>query len=221
LLSIDYSHEDFPNGMIPALERRIQFTWDELLWSALTIGRPSLYFVFRFGNASLFEALYRIGMIRTALEENGRSYTKLRTTKAFRQMDPSEKGAINYLLGLVICKLFAAKRLDAPWTLHLDVWRRRLSAQLIIANKRPDMVAQSTTTGEWHTFECKGRSTEPSDAVKRNAKRQAENLFSILGVPCSLHVAAITYYVNHELNFYCRDPVPDSGSLKLPEIDSM
>jgi hypothetical protein len=64
------------------------------------------------------------------LQQRGPRGQKLVRTDAFMQMDPTEKGALNYFLGLVACKLFASKLLDAPWTLHLDVYRGALNPRL-------------------------------------------------------------------------------------------
>jgi hypothetical protein len=64
-------------------------------------------------------AIFRWSLVRMALQQRGARGQKLVRTDAFEQMDPTEKGAINYFLGLLGCKLFASKLLDWPWTLHL------------------------------------------------------------------------------------------------------
>jgi hypothetical protein len=218
MLSLNYDHEEFPPSTLSNLDRRIQFTWDDFLWAALTVGRPSINFVFAYGEASVFEAVFRLGMIRMALQQTSGFYPKLERSAVFRTMDPSEKGAVNYFLALVVCKLFSWKKLNAPWTIHLDVWRQGLAPQYSGGRARPDMVAQSATSGDWYSFESKGRVGKPGSSEKRNAKRQAERLLSVMGTPCSLHVAAITYYENNALTFYCRDPVPTSEPIELKEV---
>ena len=138
---IDYDHDDFPIGRMPASGHRLTVTWDEILWAAITVGRPDLYHVFEHGESSLYEAVFRWSMIRMSLEQRGPGGNRLYRTPAFKHMDPTEKGAVNYFLGLVICKLFAARLLDAPWTLHLDIWRNILNPVLLAGRSRPDMVA--------------------------------------------------------------------------------
>src|SRR4051812_42752805 len=96
--------------------------WNELLWAALTVGRPNRQYVFRYGTPSLYEAIFRVSMLRMALEQRSPTARRLRRTETAKNLDPSEKGAINYFLGLVICKLFADKLLNVPWMMHLDVW---------------------------------------------------------------------------------------------------
>jgi hypothetical protein len=142
MLSIDYDHDYFPPGILSKTDRQLTTTWDDVLWAALTVGRPDLYHVFRSGNSSLHEAIFRLSMIRMALEQRSLR-GRLTRTDSFKRMDPTEKGAINYFLGLAFCKLFAAKKLDAPWCLHLDVWRNALNPTLLGGRSRPDLVAQS------------------------------------------------------------------------------
>ena len=99
----------------------------EILWAAVTVGRPDTFHVFRHGRASVYEAIFRWSMIRMALQQQGACWQRLVRTEAFKRMDPTEKGAVNYFLGLAVCKLFAWKLLRSPWTCHLDAYRRTLS----------------------------------------------------------------------------------------------
>jgi hypothetical protein len=146
-----------------------------------------------------------------ALEQTSPGGYRLRRTIAVATLDPSEKGAVNYFLGLVFCKLFAAKLLDTPWLLHLDVFRPFLNPQLR-GRSRPDLVGMETGSSDWHAFECKGRISAPDSTAKTNAKDQALRLVSVNGTPCRLHVGAITYFRNDVLNVYWRDPAPKDKS---------
>ena len=181
---------------------------NDVLWAAVTVGRPDVFHVFRHGNASVQEAIFRWSMVRMALQQRGVRGQKLVRTDLFKQMDPTEKGAVNYFLGLLMCKLFASKLLDAPWTLHLDVFRAMLNPRLIGGRSRPDMVAQSASTTQWYAFECKGRASVPGDAEKQKAKAQAQRLVSVNATPCTLQVGAITFFKNDAVEFYWRDPEP-------------
>jgi len=133
-------------------------------------------------------------------------------------MDPTEKGAINYFLGLAFCKLFASEKLGAPWCLHLDVWRHVLNPTLLSGRSRPDLVAQHAVSGEWYAFESKGRASVPTSSEKARAKAQASRLVRVGRRSCRLHVGAISYYSGDVLRFYWRDPEADGrNEIKLPE----
>lgn len=215
---LDYENEDFPTSVLPNFQGRLRVTWDEILWAAVTVGRPDVFHVFHHGQASVHEAIFRWSMVRMALQQRGARGQKLVRTDLFKQMDPTEKGAVNYFLGLLTCKLFASRLLDAPWTLHLDVFRPMLNPRTLGGRSRPDMVAQSATTGQWHAFECKGRASVPGNIEKQKAKAQAQRLVSVGGTTCTLHVGAITFFRNDAIAFYWRDPEPSAREpIKIPD----
>jgi hypothetical protein len=209
-LKIPYETEDFPPGTIPNGSEKLPVTWDDILWAAVTVGRPNRHYVFRHGTSSVYEALFRWSLVRMALEQNFLGGRRVKRTNAAKTLDPTEKGAVNYFLGMTFCKLFADKLLNTPWLLHLDVWRRDLDAELK-SRSRPDLVGMDRVTGKWHAFECKGRISPPANSAKEKAKDQALRLVSVGGKQCSLHVGAITYFVDDSLYFYWRDPIPEKG----------
>ena len=220
MLYIQYMAEDFPPASITSGTDKLQVSWDDLLWAAITVGRPDIFHTFKHGNASLHEAFFRWSMVRMALQQKGATARRFTRTPLFKQMDPTEKGAVNYVLGLVLCKLFASKLLDAPWSLHLDVFRAKIKPTLLSGRSRPDLVAQCSTTGEWHAFECKGRASNPPTGVRKKAKEQALRLIKVGATPCTLHVGAVTYFNGDTLEFYWRDPPPIASGIELPEPDT-
>jgi hypothetical protein len=215
-LLIDYESEAFPAiSSVPA-SGQLSVSWDDILWSAVTIGRPNLLHVFQHGATSDYEALFRWYLIRMALQQNTPRGRKLRRTNAFKTLDPTEKGAVNYFLGMVFCKLFAEKLLGTPWLLHLDVFRHQLDPKILTSRSRPDLVGQQSDNDDWHSFECKGRATAPSTKEKEKAKFQAQRLVSVDGQDCALHIGAITYFKSDILRFYWRDPEPEKPEMLSP-----
>ena len=212
---IAYTSYGFPGGMVgPSGE--LQTSWGDLLWAALTVGRPNTAHVFQHAQASYYEAVFRLSLVRMALEQqpfNGRFYR----TDAFKSLDPTEKGAVSYFLGMAVCKLFASRLLATPWLLHLDVFRDQLDPAVLGGRSRPDLVGQDRT-GAWHAFECKGRSSVPNADARRKAKAQAQRLVRVNCSDCSLHVGAISYFRQDELVFHWRDPDPDEAKLEPIEV---
>lgn len=214
LLNIPYASQDFPSGDILA-NGVLQTGWDDLLWAALTVGRPNTVHVFAHGDASYHEALFRLSLVRMALEQEPSSGSLLRTA-AFRFLDPTEKGAVSYFLGLAICKLFASTLLHTDWLLHIDVFRDQLGLAYL-GRSRPDLVGQDDNDA-WHAFECKGRSSVPSPADERKAKRQAQRVVCVDSIDCSLHVGALSFFRQDVLEFHWRDPDPEDAE-KLEPIE--
>src|SRR6266540_3705928 len=214
-LRIDYEADGFPaGGPIANGSGTLHTSWDEVLWAAVTVGRPNRQYVFSHGLASTFEALFRWSLVRMALEQSGPTATRLRRTSAARTLDPTEKGATSYFLGLAICKLFAAKLLDAPWLLHLDVFRPLLNP-VLTGRSRPDLVGQ-TANGSWVALECKGRVSPPDEPAKEKAKEQAQRLIVVNGAVPAFQIGAIAYLRNEILHFFWRDPAADPLRVKRP-----
>lgn len=221
-LAIPYTSARFPSsyGVGSGV---LSFSWDDLLWAAITIGRPNTAYVFRHGDASIHEALFRLSLVRMALEQVPFS-GRLHRTDAFRALDPTEKGAVSYFLGMAVCKLFASRLLSTPWLLHLDVFRNQLNPTTLGGRSRPDLVGQNAS-GAWHAFETKGRSSVPSSEDKRKAKAQAQRLVAVDGSACALHIGSFAFFRGEALEFYWRDPEPEEPDdlepleLKIRERD--
>ena len=210
---VPYTSFGFPRGMVGSAGALLA-DWDDLLWATLTVGRPNTAHVFRHGRASYYEAVFRLSLVRMALEQRTLG-SPLHRTEAFKSLDPTEKGAVSYFLGLAVCKLFAACLLNTPWLLHLDVFRDQLDPAVLGGRSRPDLVGQDDS-GAWHAFECKGRSSVPTSEDKRKAKRQAQRLVRVHSTNCSLHVGAISYFRKEELVFHWRDPDPEEPETLEP-----
>ena len=138
----------------------------------------------------------------------------MRRTAAASTLDPTEKGAVSYFLGLAICKLFAARLLGTPWLLHLDVYRPALNA-VLSGRSRPDLIGQMTS-GEWIAFECKGRVSPPDQGAKDKAKAQALRVLTIGGQAPALRIGGVAYFEKEILRFFWKDPEPGVGGIKNP-----
>lgn len=207
-LRIPFHAEDFPAETLPNTHGYLAVSWDDILWAAVTVGRPNRNYVFQHGDASVYEAIFRLSLVRMALKQSSFRAYRLRRTDAAKTLDPTEKGAVNYFLGMIFCKLFASKLLSISYLFHLDVFRPILDVELK-GRSRPDLIGKDNIANRWHAFECKGCISKPDLTTKNKAKDQALRLVSVDGNSCHLHVGAITYFNNDVLNFYWRDPAPD------------
>ena len=113
---------------------------------------------------------------------------------------------MSYFLGMAICKLFSARLLNAPWLLHLDVFRPELDIHLT-GRSRPDLVGE-TNGGQWVALESKGRLSMPNNEAKDKAKTQAQRVVSINGKSLSYNIGGITFFRSDVLKFFWRDPEP-------------
>ena len=170
----------------------ITTTWDELLHAAITVGRRSWHDVLTHGRYSFFEICYRAAMLLANLRQ---SQGQLRKSDAYRYLDPSEKAAASYFIGLTLASLMARKRLGIHWLMHLDVYHDSLQPGLS-ASGRPDLVGLDAQD-EWHVVEAKGRSNGLDSKVVRKAKRAdteaANGTWASADSPCCLGRALLSW----------------------------
>ncbi len=99
-------------------------TWSDLTWAAVTVGKPNLGEVLRYGVYSWYEIVYRAFMLYANLVQTPGN--RLKQSLPYRRLEPSEKGAVSYFMGLTAAKLFCAWHIGIPWLMHLDAYRNRL-----------------------------------------------------------------------------------------------
>jgi hypothetical protein len=217
-LRIEYDTSGFPpRAAISNGWGTLDTSWDDILWAAVTVGRPNRQFVFKQGDSSKYEALFRWSLVRMALERHSARGSRLHRTSAARSLDPTEKGAVSYFLGMTFAKLFAAEILNVPWLLHLDVFAKQVEAELR-QRSRPDLVGDDGA-GNWISVECKGRSAAPDAKTKEKAKKQAKRIRAVGGKRPQYHVATFTYFAQDVLRFEWQDPEPEENEPEPIDID--
>ena len=180
----------------------IATTWPELVHAAITVGRRGWRDVLKHGRYSAFEMYYRAAMLLANLKQ---SQGQLRKSDAYRNLDPSEKAAASYFIGLTLAKLMARKLLGIDWLMHLDVYHDLLQPDLLESG-RPDLVGLDARH-QWHVIEAKGRSNGLDGSVVRKAKEQTLKLRAIRGREPILRVASVAHFSRESLSLRLEDPV--------------
>ncbi len=101
MLSIPTRIANFPpqSGVANGSANMI-LSWDELVWAAISVGRGSLGHIQQHGVFSMFEIAYRSAILYANLvESDGGGIVR---SSAYEGLDPSEKSAISYLLGMTL-----------------------------------------------------------------------------------------------------------------------
>jgi hypothetical protein len=189
-------------GVAFTASNEITFSWEELCRSAITVGRKSWADVLQFGTYSRYEMGWRLGILYANLREGPDG--ELQKTRAFERLDPSEKGAISYFLGLVVAKLVAERLFGVAWLLHLDVYSQSLNPTVHLGEK-PDFVGMDTTR-RWVVIESKGRTHGITAALMQDAKRQTRSLRNIGGALPVLRAVVAGYFSGQRLRARVRDP---------------
>jgi hypothetical protein len=204
MLRLPYLPEAFPYYLEATFgwPFEFEFTWEELCRAAVTVGRRSWVDVLKHGTYSVFEAMWRIAIVRANLveEPDGR----LSRSDAFRNLDPSEKSAVSYFLGLTLTKLIAEKMFGIAWLLHLDTYKSEINAQTTLP-QRPDFVGLDPHYA-WLVIESKGRTGSVSNELMAAAKKQTRSLRNINGQFPAMRVGVGTYFSGGKLRARIRDP---------------
>jgi hypothetical protein len=149
--------------------------------------------------AAQWELLWKTSALRVAVSERNTqpnwrpARMRLVPTDRFDRMDPSERRALSYHLGITLAVAWARKALGIPWLLHLDVYQNQYNANLRPGNSRPDLIGRHRN-GSWAVFETKGRSSPPNADAEKKAKYQAGRIADIGGVVPTGCFAFFSYY---------------------------
>lgn len=192
----------------------LDISWAELVWAAISVGKGELFHILRYGRFSMFEIAYRLAILYANLCENEQEY--IRRSLAYDGLDPSEKGAISYFLGLTFAKVFGERLLNVPWLMHLDVYRDILWVSLI-NQSRPDLVGRNVD-GEWVVMESKGRTNGFDSGALEQAKRQAEQVIEISGEAPVLRIGLEIHFSDGTLHIVAVDPEFDDSSEQRIEL---
>lgn len=141
------------------------------------------------------EMQWREALVRANLKPSGTGDRWLRS-EAYDRLDPSEKVAISYFLGMTQAALMAQHVLGYSHLVHVDLLLQHQGTPL--SGKRPDFVAvnpTSTTAGTYSaTFEAKGRTRGFDQGALDTAKGQAQIIPAIRGLIPREHVASMAYF---------------------------
>ena len=187
-------------------------TWADLALAAITVGKPGQKYLSMYGAQSLFEIIYKTFMIKAHLIHGPGGI--LTRSSLYDSLDPSEKGAVSYFIGLTSAKLLSEKLLRVPWLMHLDVYRHRLKPYSYLRGHRPDLVGELPNR-RWIVIEAKGRTNSYSGTLVRKAKLQARSLTRIQGTRPALTLASIAHFGQGHLSIYWEDPSPPPGDSSL------
>lgn len=209
--NLNYTANGFPSDLGPLLRgsHSMDVRWPGLVWAAATVGRKSWDKVIQHGYHSRLEIIYRSAILRANLEGSAQSaQNELTKTDAYKSLDPSEKSAISYFLGLSFAKWAAQELLETPWLIHLD--RLPVDRVSLIGNRRPDLVGMDDQ-GRWSVFEAKGRTNGLNKRLIQNAKIQTQMFRKIDGNDPRIRVASIVYFSDDMLKLYLEDPEPNES----------
>lgn len=191
MIDLQVTSKSFPSGG-PIGVNTLQFSKAQLCWAALTVGKPDKAAAKAFGSYSRHEALYRWNMVLSALDFT-KTPNRTQNSALFNALDPTEKGGINFYLGMIFLKLCAHKMLNIPWLAHYHWMDSYHTISKHVGKSTPDLLGYDSVARQWAVFEAKGRNADYSQALMNKAKIQADRVISVDGNPCTLRVGSQLY----------------------------
>jgi hypothetical protein len=161
-------------------------------------------------------------MVEANIEERtGRLGTQWVKTHAYHRLDPSEKSAVSYFLGMTQAKITCELLLGIPHLVHLDAVLGVLGHPTKAS--RPDFVGFDFRSPDYSiAVEAKGTSGRHQASVAAGAKAQARLLPSIVGTTSSLRIASVASFgAAHQWRAYLEDPPGSPGTLDSLTIGAL
>lgn len=201
--SIPYTASDFAPHWGSRLTgtHYLSVSWQELVWAAITVGKPGVAHLLSHGWHSISDVIVRSHTVYANLRQDLFGYHK---SDLYHELDPTEKGASSYFMGMVAAKILCARLLHTPWLLHLSMFQAVGGVVSLNGRSQPDLVGIDRN-GQWVVAEAKGRSGAFSADAMLNAKRQTRRLRRINGNYPHVRVAVQAYFTP-ELSFAISDP---------------
>ena len=193
--------------------RSLTLSWSQLEWAAISVGKKSLRHIHYHGTFSKHEIAYRTAIIYANLMQRGNSIVR---SSAYEGLDPSEKSAISYYLGMTLTKAFLEHELDVPYLMHVDVYRERFKVQFR-GNLRPDLFGRDSK-GNWIVAEAKGRTNGHSTKALDKAKAQAKQITSIDGSKPIVRLGCVASFQHGQLRLVADDPPADESEARKVDL---
>lgn len=200
---VPYTASNFPRHWGPALagQHNLRLSWHEIVWAAMTMGKPGVAFLLAHGWHSVSDLVVRSHTIYANLRESS-SY--LERSSLYTGLDPTEKSGVSYFMGMVAAKVLGARLLDTPWLFHVSMIRALGSAVTLKGNSQPDLIGLRRNR-EWVVAEAKGRTWGYSASAIAAAKLQTRQLRNINGQFPTLRVAVQAFF-SRKLEWAIEDP---------------
>ena len=194
---------------------KISVDWVDLVWAAVTYGNGNASQLIAYKWHSIAELIVRAHSVYAYLRDGSTGYEK---SDLYSKLDATEKGAASYFLGMTMCKIFAAQKLNRPWLFHVSLASSNGASIVFskMSKERPDLVGY-TANSNWIVAEAKGRSKKLSTKALVKAKNQSRMIKSVNGT-LPLHRFGIQTYFDPHLKVNVEDP-PASREAYPVDID--
>ena len=166
----------------------LKISWLNLVWGAVTVGTTPL--VAGGTQRPFLEMVWRASVVVANLRRTPDGWVK---SAAYARLDPSEKSAVSYFLGMTQAKVTSELILNVPHLVHLDAILVQKGVPM--SGSRPDFVGMNANgTLAPLVLEAKGRTHSWTADLAKTAKTQAQSIPAVLALSPALSVASIAFF---------------------------
>lgn len=206
--SLSYEARNFGTPLAGLAAGSMTLSLARLVWGAVTVGAAP----FSMGGTPrpLLELGWRAALTAASLTEDPAS-GRWAMTAGYRRLDPSEKRAVSYFLGMTQAKITCEYLLRAPHLIHLDAYLAMIGQPSRAS--RPDLIGLSLPRLDCTiVVEAKGRTGGRTHRVTAAAKKQAQSLPAVVAASSAVRVASVASFGPRGCwEAYLEDP-PDSST---------
>lgn len=213
---VKYRAKNFPRHFGPSFSGKhdLNVTWEEMVWAAITMGKPGVGFLLAHGWHSVSDIVVRSHTVYANLRY---SQGFMAQSSLYGALDPTEKGATSYFMGMLAAKVLSARLLDVPWLFHLSMLGPLGGSATLASNSEPDLIGL-TRSREWVIAEAKGRTGGYSASAMSAAKLQTRQLRRINGHLPRLRVAVQAFF-NARMEWAIEDPEEYDETARDLDVD--
>jgi hypothetical protein len=203
---LSYEARNFATALAGPASGVLSLSLARLVWGAVTVGMTP----FAMGGSPrpLLELGWRAALTAASLTEDPAS-GRWAMTAGYRRLDPSEKRAVSYFLGMTQAKITCEHLLRTPHLMHLDAYLAMIGRPSRAS--RPDLIGLSLPSLDCTiAVEAKGRTGGRTGRVTAAAKKQAQSLPTVVSASSAVRVASVASFDPRGCwEAYLEDP-PDS-----------
>jgi hypothetical protein len=208
--SLSYEARNFRTPLAGPFAGRLSLPLARMVWGAATVG--TLPFSMGGTPRPLLELGWRTALTAASLTEDPAT-GRWAMTSGYRRLDPSEKRAVSYFLGMTQAKVTCEQLLRAPHLIHLDAYLALIGKPSRAS--RPDLIGLNLPRLDCAiAVEAKGRSRSRTDEVTDAAKQQAQSLPGVLSTSSAIRVASVASFDSRGCwEAYLEDPPARSATI--------
>ena len=207
--AISFAMEDFPDDSFLGGYTILPITTNALMRAVIAAGNnpalkpPDIH--------AKHDISMRVSVLKSALDLSDKDF--LRPSKHFQRSGSTDKGIKSEFIGNALCAHAALFELNIPWLVNVESLGSRYQVHPPLTGQRPDYLGR-TFRGDWHVFECKGRSQRSSDTEIAEWKVQAEAIRRVNGKRVVYNIVSNAFIDSRRRQWELLwvDPPADDGS---------